>query len=130
MLREFGGMFLFGVAAFTSIFIGADLLFRIAQLSASTHSAVWLGAVTKSFVLRANGLLSLMSVLMGTLVGDLAHVSGQQRTHCHAYRGAELPAHCGADLGCGAGHFSRHVLFNEVRYCQRLCICVPAYHRL
>lgn len=76
MLREFIGPFLFGVAAFTSIFIGADLLFRIAQLMTTYGASVW--AVTKVFVLALPKIVVYtfpMSVLLGALMA-VARISG------------------------------------------------------
>ncbi len=76
MLREFIAPFLFGVAAFTSIFIGADLLFRIAQLMTSYGASV--GAVAKVFVLALPRIVVYtfpMSVLLGALMA-VARTSG------------------------------------------------------
>lgn len=76
MLREFVAPFLFGVAAFTAIFIGADLLFRIAQLLTSYGASVW--SVTKVFFLALPKIIVYtfpMSVLLGALMA-VARTSG------------------------------------------------------
>lgn len=113
MLREFGGMFLFGVAAFTSIFIGADLLFRIAQLLTTYGASVW--AVTKVFVFALPRIIVYtfpMSVLMGALMA-VAHVSGNSelivmRTAGQSFRRIAAPIWAVA-LAISLGT----VLFNE-----------------
>lgn len=76
MLREFIAPFLFGVAAFTSIFIGADLLFRIAELMTTYGASA--AAVAKVFVLALPRIIVYtfpMSVLLGALMA-VARTSG------------------------------------------------------
>lgn len=76
ILKEFASTFLFGVAAFTSIFIGADLLFRIAQLLTTYGASVW--AVTKVFIFALPRIIVYtfpMSVLLGALM-TVARTSG------------------------------------------------------
>lgn len=69
ILREFLGPFLFGVAAFTAIFIGSDTLFRIADYV--TRYGASAAAVTKLFILALPRIIVYtfpMSVLLGALM--------------------------------------------------------------
>ncbi len=69
ILREFFGPFLFGVAAFTAIFIGSDTLFRIAEY-VTKYGASW-ASVSKLFLLAMPRIIIYtfpMSVLLGSLM--------------------------------------------------------------
>ena len=41
ILKEIAGPFFFGVAAFASVFIGTDVLFRIAKYIAEYGAPIW-----------------------------------------------------------------------------------------
>lgn len=69
ILKSFMGPFLFGVFAFTSIFVGTGTLFRIAQYITEYGASVW--SVTKIFFLALPNIIVLtfpMSTLLGTLM--------------------------------------------------------------
>lgn len=69
ILKSFMGPFLFGVFAFTSIFVGTGTLFRIAQYITEYGASVW--SVTKIFFLALPSIVVLtfpMSTLLGTLM--------------------------------------------------------------
>lgn len=69
MLKAFIGPFLFGIFAFTSIFVGTGTLFRIAQYITEYGASLWL--VTKAFVLSMPSVVILtfpMSVLLASLM--------------------------------------------------------------
>ncbi len=76
MLREFLQPFLYGVAVFTSLFIGGDLLFRIAGFMTEYGASLW--AITKIFVLALPRIIVYtfpMSVLLGALMA-IVRLSG------------------------------------------------------
>lgn len=69
LLRSFVGPFLFGVFAFTSIFVGTGTLFRIAQYVTEYGASLW--SVSKAFVLALPSIVVLtfpMSVLLASLM--------------------------------------------------------------
>lgn len=69
ILKSFMGPFLFGVFAFTTIFVGTGTLFRIAQYITEYGASVW--SVTKIFFLALPSIVVLtfpMSTLLGTLM--------------------------------------------------------------
>lgn len=69
ILKSFMGPFLFGVFAFTTIFVGTGTLFRIAQYITEYGASVW--SVTKIFILALPSIVVLtfpMSTLLGTLM--------------------------------------------------------------
>lgn len=69
IIKAFTGPFLFGVFAFTSIFVGTGTLFRIAEYITKYGASVWL--VTKAFVLALPSIVILtfpMSVLLASLM--------------------------------------------------------------
>ena len=69
ILKAFIGPFLFGIFAFTSIFIGTGTLFRIAQYITEYGASLW--SVTRAFLLALPNIVILtfpMSVLLGSLM--------------------------------------------------------------
>lgn len=69
MLKAFIGPFLFGIFAFTSIFVGTGTLFRIAQYITEYGASIW--AVTRAFVLSLPSIVVLtfpMAVLLASLL--------------------------------------------------------------
>lgn len=69
ILKSFIGPFLFGVFAFTSIFVGTGTLFRIAQFITEYGASLW--SVTKIFFLALPAIVVLtfpMSTLLGSLM--------------------------------------------------------------
>ena len=69
VIKEFSGPFLFGVAAFTAIFIGSDTLFRLAEYITNYGASAL--SVTKLFLLALPRIIIYtfpMSVLMGALM--------------------------------------------------------------
>ena len=69
ILKAFIGPFLFGIFAFTSIFVGTGTLFRIAQYITEYGASIW--SVTRAFLLALPNIVILtfpMSVLLGSLM--------------------------------------------------------------
>lgn len=69
MLKAFIGPFLFGIFAFTSIFVGTGTLFRIARYITEYGAGLW--PVTKAFVLSLPSIVTLtfpMAVLLASLL--------------------------------------------------------------
>ena len=69
ILKSFIGPFLFGIFAFTSIFVGTGTLFRIAQYVTEYGASLW--SVSKAFVLALPSIVVLtfpMSVLLASLL--------------------------------------------------------------
>jgi len=69
ILKAFVGPFLFGIFAFTSIFVGTGTLFRIAQYITEYGASLW--SVTKAFILALPSIVILtfpMSVLLAALL--------------------------------------------------------------
>lgn len=92
ILKEFLAPFLFGVAAFTAIFLGADTLLKIAsyvtKYGASSESAL------KIFILALPRIVVYtfpMAVLFRRPYVFLSPV-WIERTDCHAFFRAEFPA--------------------------------------
>lgn len=69
ILKAFVGPFLFGIFAFTSIFIGTGTLFKIAQYITQYGASIW--AVTRAFFLAMPSIVVLtfpMAVLLASLM--------------------------------------------------------------
>lgn len=69
ILKEFIGPFLFGVCAFTAVFIGTGTLFRIAELINQYGASAW--AAFRIFILAIPSIIVVtfpMSVLLGSLM--------------------------------------------------------------
>lgn len=69
ILKAFVGPFLFGIFAFTSIFVGTGTLFRIAQYITEYGASIW--AVTRAFILALPSIVVLtfpMAVLLASLL--------------------------------------------------------------
>ena len=69
ILKEFIGPFLFGVCAFTSVFVGTGTLYRIANLINQYGASMW--AAFRILVLALPSILVItfpMSVLLGSLM--------------------------------------------------------------
>ena len=69
IIKEFIGPFVFGICAFTSIFIGTGMLYRIAEYITQYGASLWM--VTKIFILGIPNIVVLtfpMSVLLGSLL--------------------------------------------------------------
>mgnify|MGYP000108007809 CR=1 FL=1 len=69
ILKEFIGPFLFGVCAFTAVFIGTGTLYRIANLINQYGASPW--AAFRVFVLAIPSIIVItfpMSVLLGSLM--------------------------------------------------------------
>lgn len=69
ILKEFIGPFLFGVCAFTAVFVGAGTLYRIANLINQYGASAW--AAFRVFVLAMPSIIVVtfpMSVLLGSLM--------------------------------------------------------------
>lgn len=76
VLKAFIGPFLFGIFAFTSIFVGTGTLFKIAQYITEYGASLW--SVSKAFVLALPSIVVLtfpMSVLLGSLMA-IGRLSG------------------------------------------------------
>ena len=89
ILKAFVGPFLFGVFAFTSIFIGTGTLFRIAQYI--TEYGAPLVLVMKAFLLALPSIVILtfpMSVLLASLMtfSRLSSTSAVSYTHLDVYK--------------------------------------------
>lgn len=69
ILKSFIGPFLFGIFAFTSIFVGTGTLFRIAQYITEYGASLW--SVTRAFILALPSIVVLtfpMAVLLASLL--------------------------------------------------------------
>lgn len=69
ILRSFFGPFIFGVCAFTAVFMGTGTLYRVAQYITDYGASVW--SVTKIFFLSLPSIIVLtfpMSTLLGSLM--------------------------------------------------------------
>ncbi len=69
ILKAFIGPFLFGIFAFTSIFVGTGTLFRIAQYITEYGASLW--SVTRAFILALPSIVVLtfpMAVLLASLL--------------------------------------------------------------
>lgn len=69
ILKAFIGPFLFGIFAFTSIFVGTGTLFRIAQFITEYGASIW--SVTRAFILALPSIVVLtfpMAVLLASLL--------------------------------------------------------------
>ena len=69
ILKEFIGPFLFGVCAFTAVFVGTGTLYRIANLINQYGASAW--AAFRVFVLAMPSIIVVtftMSVLLGSLM--------------------------------------------------------------
>lgn len=69
ILKAFIGPFIFGIFAFTSIFIGTGTLFKIAQYITQYGASLW--SVSKAFILAMPKIVILtfpMSVLLASLM--------------------------------------------------------------
>lgn len=90
ILKEFLGPFLFGVAAFTAIFLGADTLLKIADYV--TKYGASSTAALKIFILALPRIIVYtfpMAVLLGALNGDISAIRFQ-RVDCYADIRTEL----------------------------------------
>lgn len=68
ILKEFVGPFLFGICAFTSVFVGTGTLYRIANLINEYGASLW--AVTRVFALALPSII-ILTFPMSTLLGSL-----------------------------------------------------------
>lgn len=69
MIKAFFGPFIFGIFAFTSIFVGTGTLFKIAQYVTEYGASLWL--VLQAFILALPSIITLtfpMAVLLGALM--------------------------------------------------------------
>lgn len=69
ILKEFIGIFLFGVCAFTAVFVGTGTLYRIANLINEYGASAW--AIFRVFILSMPSVIVVtfpMSVLLGSLM--------------------------------------------------------------
>lgn len=90
ILKEFLGPFLFGVAAFTAIFLGADTLLKIADYV--TKYGASSTAALKIFILALPRIIVYtfpMAVLLGGVNGDIPAIRFQ-RIDCYADIRTEL----------------------------------------